>query len=100
MQRHEIRCTHWGKLLLTYLRATLTSLYIIYHSLVDDVQDVDMTQSVMDESVLFDYNDAWHEVAFIYHHRVHFRSSFFVSARRPVFVTIDFSLSFSRRDIN
>lgn len=25
-------------------------------------KDVDMTQSVMDESVLFDYNDAWHEV--------------------------------------
>ncbi|VDL77237.1 unnamed protein product [Nippostrongylus brasiliensis] len=31
-------------------------------------KDVDMTQSIMDESVLFDYNDAWHEVAtFIYH---------------------------------
>ncbi|KAK6760088.1 hypothetical protein RB195_021560 [Necator americanus] len=25
-------------------------------------KDVDMTQSVMDESVLFDYDDAWHEV--------------------------------------
>ncbi|KAK6031429.1 kinesin motor domain protein [Ostertagia ostertagi] len=25
-------------------------------------KDVDMSQSVMDESVLFDYNDAWHEV--------------------------------------
>ncbi|WKY14498.1 hypothetical protein Q1695_000214 [Nippostrongylus brasiliensis] len=25
-------------------------------------KDVDMTQSIMDESVLFDYNDAWHEV--------------------------------------
>ncbi|VDO45464.1 unnamed protein product [Haemonchus placei] len=26
-------------------------------------KDVDMTQSVMDESVLFDYNDAWHEIS-------------------------------------
>ncbi|PIO72921.1 hypothetical protein TELCIR_05126 [Teladorsagia circumcincta] len=28
----------------------------------EHLDDVDMSQSVMDESVLFDYNDAWHEV--------------------------------------